>query len=337
MNVDIFGRPSGRSGGGTKGARGLRGPRGLKGTDGPKGEKGIQGPGGKDGEKGLPGSKGEKGSQGQTGKDGEKGPQGQKGKDGESGMKEFCAWMPNMVIKHLQEEDEYCCFFLTDPKKDIKRNDKNKIVEWFNRNKKQQNIVAEIPAAEDLIKIFSYGYALDFQKSRYWAPEMDLFVCTPGYGYFCITFRVDSSGTEPQALVTNYKPNDPFHQFHEIIVSTNEIRIYGWKNKQLAFTTIHHNCTAWTTLFLEYHTTTRKQGLQGSFIINNDQSTQKSFTFDHPLMCRSGIYIGARKNNTQFMDGAIHAIESYFRELGHEKLPQPLKDLIIKNQMIHNN
>ena len=157
--------------------------------------------------------------------------------------------------------------------------------------------------------------------------------CTPGYGYFCITFRVDG-GEETQTLVTNHKPSDPFQNFHESTVSTNEIHIYGYKNKQMTFTTIHHNCSAWTTLFLEYHKSSG--ALQGSFIINNDQSTQKSFNFDEPMLCKSGLSIGGRKDDTRFMDGAIHAIESYFVK-HDEKIPPALKDLIIKNQMIKNN
>ena len=245
-------------------------------------------------------------------------------------MKDFCAWLPNTILNHLQEEDEICCFLLTDPAKDIKRNGKKQIVEWVNRNKKVgQNIIAEIPAAVDLIKIYGHQYALDFQRSRYWAPRMDLFVCSTGYGYFCITFRVDSG---LGSLVTNHKPNDPFHQYHEITVSTTDIRIHGWKNKQMTFITIHHNCSAWTTLFFEYHKINGK--LQGSFIINTDQSTEKSFSFDDTSLCSSGLSIGARRDNTQFMDGAIHAIESNFLE-HDEKLPRPLRNLIIKNQMIN--
>ena len=245
-------------------------------------------------------------------------------------MKDLCAWLPNTILKHLQEEDELSCFLLTDPAIDIKRNGEKKIIEWVNRNKKGHKITAEIPAAVDLIHIFGYGYALDFQRSRYWAPSLDLFVCTKGYGYFCITFRVDGG---LGSLVTNHNPVDPFHQYHEIIVSTTEIRIHGWKNKQKTFITIQHNCTAWTTLFLEYHKI--DGGLQGSFIINNNQSTEKSFSFDDAVYCKTGLAIGARRDNTQFMDGAIHAIESDFLADNDEKLPRPLRNLIIKNQMIY--
>ena len=307
-DVDIFGRS--RWGGGKKGPRGPAGPRGSKGEHG------------------------EKGTKGQDGKSGSIGPRGLKGEHGESGTTGLCAWLPNTILNHLQKEDELMCFLLTDPTNDIIRNDKNKIIEWVNRNKKKQtNITAEIPAAEDLIHIFGHGYALDFQKSRYWAHNMDLFVCTPGSGYFCITFRVD--GGELGTLVTNHTPDVPRNSFHEITVSSTEIRIHGWKNKQMTFITILHNCKAWTTLFLEYHRI--DNSLQGSYIINNNQSTEKSFSFDDPNYCRAGLYIGARKDNTQFMDGAIHAVESYFLDLNDEKLPRPLRNLIIKNQMIKAN
>ena len=123
-----------------------------------------------------------------------RGPRGPRGVPGISGsINDFCKWLPNSVLSQLQQHEE-SCFLLTNTS-DVKLEKKDEVAEWICRNKKHANITAELPG--HLIEVPGFGYAVDFQKSRYKTVEMDLFVCTKGYGYFCITFRVDS-GEETQ-------------------------------------------------------------------------------------------------------------------------------------------
>ena len=115
-----------------------------------------------------------------------------------------------------------------------------------------------------------------------------------------------------------------FHEYHEISASTNEICIYGYKNNKPSSVTIQHNCREWTTLLLEYRNLDNV--IRGTFIINDDPTTLGEYSFQTPFLCYVGLYIGSRHDNTKFLTGAIHAIESYFRP-GKETL-------IIENQMI---
>ena len=307
---------------------------GDRGKEGSRGERGPIGPVGRIGSAGSQGQKGDRGLQGSNGPAGPQGPQGDPGPIGKPGsFNDLCIWMPNSVLKQLQEQEEQC-YSLTNIS-DIKRNEKDEIIEWKSRNKKHLSIIAENPS-KDLIELPGYGYALDFHNSRYKAKEMNIFVCVNGYGYMCITFRVNG-GEEQQTLLTNYKHTDRFHQFHEISVSSNEIRIWGSKNNKVIFIPIQHDCRTWTTLFLEYHYSPTTHLLQGSYIINNDEESQGDFAFQEPLFCRSGISIGGRSNNTQFLIGAIHAIECYFVDDSKEKIPYTLKDLIIKSQRVESD
>ena len=272
------------------------------------------------GDRGKKGTRGERGAMGPTGR---QGPRGERGPEGEAGsFDDLCSWMPNSVLKQLQEEEEMC-YSLTS-ESDVKR-EEGEIVEWKCRNKKHDSIKADI-ASKDLIEV-SGGYAIGFNRNRYKEEEMLMFQCLTGYsGYLCITFRV--SGEEEQTLMTNFQEGDRFHQFHEISATRDEIRIWGCKNKQPTFTSIKHDCRGWTTLFIEYKVSPSE--LKGTY---NIDGTQGEFTFDRPYVCRSGTFIGGRSDGTKFLTGAIHAIERYSME-SKQDLPYILKDLIIKGQKI---
>ena len=69
-------------------------------------------------------------------------------------------------------------------------------------------------------------------------------------------------------------------------------------------------------------------------MLNNDPTTREEFSFQRPWAYTSGLCIGSRSNDTKFLTGAIHAVESYFREGIAEELPPELKKLVIENQMI---
>ena len=95
--------------------------------------------------------------------------------------------------------------------------------------------------------------------------------------------------------------------------------IYGEKKMQNPhIIIIQHTCRDWTTLFIEYFNTEKQ--MYGNYIINDDENT-------------SGIFIGSRDNNTQFLTGAISGIEMYYTKYEEKELPNPLKQLMIQNQM----
>ena len=131
--------------------------------------------------------------------------------------------------------------------------------------------------------------------------------------------------------MTNYKDTDHFHQFHEISATSNEIRIWGYRNRQSTYTPIKHDCHRWTTLFLEYKVST--SALNGTYIIDGAQG---DFTFDITNVCGSVTFIGGRSDGTKFLNGAIHAIECYSVE-SKQELPYTLRDLIIESQKIDND
>ena len=74
--------------------------------------------------------------------------------------------------------------------------------------------------------------------------------------------------------------------------------------------------------------------MYGNYIINDDAKTKGTFTFDQTGKHTSGIFVGSRVNNTQFLTGAISRIEMYYTIRKEKELPNPLKQLIIQNQMV---
>ena len=72
-----------------------------------------------------------------------RGPRGFRGKDGS--IIALCNWIPKPVLKSLQENDEKCCFTITDPKKDVKTKGAD-ITEWISRSSAGMNLLAEKPS-----------------------------------------------------------------------------------------------------------------------------------------------------------------------------------------------
>ena len=76
-----------------------------------------------------------------------RGPRGFRGKDGS--IIDLCNWLPKTVLKNLQENDEKCCFFITDPKKDLKREREGAdITKWISHSNAGMSLVAEKPSRE---------------------------------------------------------------------------------------------------------------------------------------------------------------------------------------------
>ena len=56
----------------------------------------------------------------------------------------------------------------------------------------------------------------------------------------------------------------------------------------------------WTTLFIEWSSTEKQ--MYGNYIINGDEKTKGTFTFDQTGEHTSGIFVGSRVNNNPVSD-----------------------------------
>ena len=74
--------------------------------------------------------------------------------------------------------------------------------------------------------------------------------------------------------------------------------------------------------------------MYGNYIINGDEKIKGTFTFHQTGEHTSGIFVSSRVNNTQFLTGAISGIKMYYTRRKEKELPNPLKQLIIQNQMV---
>ena len=258
------------------------------------------------------GERGERGPMGPDGKRGERGPA------GESGL--LCEWIPRSVLKQIQSEE--MCFLLTS-EGDVQRKG-DEIVEWKCRNTVHNSMVAE-SASKELIEIPGGGYALRFHKSVYCQGEMRLFDSIPGYcGYLCVTFKVFGDGV--QTLFTNYKLRDVFRQFNEIAVSKSEIQILAYRDSSPVIISIVHDCTFWTTLWVDYQVL--ESGIIGTWSVGENSG---DFKLDCALMSESGLYIGGRHGGDRCFDGVIASIENNKRR-ATQKIPDALKEVIINGQ-----
>ena len=145
----------------------------------------------------------------------------------------------------------------------------------------------------------------------------------------CVTFRLQ--GDHEQTILTNYDPANPT-QFNEISATNTEIYIWRQKDAKSTHVIVRHMCRDWSTLFIEWFSTEKQ--IYGNYIINDDEKTKGTFTFDQTGVHTSGIFVGRRANNTKFLTGAISGIEMYYTRRKEKELPNHLKQLIIQNQMV---
>ena len=108
--------------------------------------------------------------------------------------------------------------------------------------------------------------------------------------------------------------------------------IYGGKNGKTKRVIIHHPAHNWTTLFIEYLGASPQT--HGSYIINNGPKLTGTFTLDSSDEMSSGFSVGSRYDNTRFLHGEIASIEIYHGKGGKKQIPQAVKDLVIKKQLI---
>ena len=277
---------------------------------------------------------GASGPRGHNGPPGPPGPRGQTGKPGS--INDLCTWMPNTILNTLREEEEQCCFLLTNPEEDIRRNEKGEIVEWKSRTKdKTKNAKAKEIPSSDIVKISDERYALDFHKNLYIADNIELSPPAESrYTYICLTFRTQSD--EEQTIVTDYDSSSPNDPFREISATSTEIHIWGASidGKDLSYVPVQHMTREWTTVFVEWFISPHKN--QGLYIIN-DNETRGVFTCQKKQgwLTPEFISIGCRSDQSRFLTGAISALEIYSNVHTEEAtLPETLRQRIIRNQLI---
>ena len=135
-----------------------------------------------------------------------------------------------------------------------------------------------------------------------------IFYNKPGcYGYVSVTFRLQSD--HGPTILTNYDPSNST-QFNEILATNTEIYIWGQKDEKSTLVIMRHMCRDWTTLFVEWFSTEKQ--MHGNYIINGDEKIRGIFTFDQTGVHTSGLFVGSRVNNNQFLTGAISGIEMYY-------------------------
>ena len=139
------------------------------------------------GVRGDRGTQGSKGDQGVAGSKDDRGSPGPKGSPGT--ITDLCTGMPHTVVKNLQENEEDGCFFIADPKKDIKREGSGDIKQWISRSQKHFNLEAE-RASKSLTDLANGRYALVFKNSCYINEDIFLFANQSGsHGFICVPFR----------------------------------------------------------------------------------------------------------------------------------------------------
>ena len=246
----------------------------------------------------------------------------------------LCSWLPNMMLENLRQKEEAGCFLIRDIQKDIKRGKDKQIVEWVSRADKKCNLKGKVPSRELIELPFQRGYALDFNKT-YYTLDTGLFMSSY-YGFVCITFRTQHE--EEQILLTNYDEDESEVFVSDISVTRTRISILGsisTLNKQEVI--IQHDCSRWTTLFIEWFFSTEGT-VSGRYMINDDKEMIGTFRFSSgESVLEAGFSIGGRGSGISHpFIGGISAIEIHTSDYTQD-MARSIKELVIKDQMLNSH
>ena len=178
-------------------------------------------------------------------------------------------------------------------------------------------------------------YALEFKGSGY-KTDIDIFKYTERtYGFTCTTFR--TSGDNTQTLISNYEYDEEEDYCDISVTSTGiDITLNSIRTKVKKVFPIQHDCSKWTTFFLEYIPLKNKAEFR--YLINNDHKLSGSFDF--PLaneVLETNYSIGCRFSEPfQYFQGDIASLDVYCVSgiKDGQSLPTSLKELVIKNQLL---
>ena len=239
---------------------------------------------------------------------------------------DYCRWFPVSTILNFQLNEEDASFFITDTKKDTQLGKSGEIIKWFSRTKNPKSLDAKLPSKK-FISI-KKGFALAFDKTHYIGDRLGLMVF-PGYGYLCITFCTTT--IRKQVLVTGYLQD--VEVFNEIVVSKSMVTLIGFDgDEKLKEVGVQHDCSKYTTLFIEWIRSEDSLNASGNIWIDNKKRDRFSFTVGY---VESGtLDIGMREDNSFPFQGNICAFEMYHKEDDEmQSIPDAVRNLIITNQM----
>ena len=237
---------------------------------------------------------------------------------------EYCNWFPNSTLTNFQQNEEDGSFFITDTKKDTKISKTGEVITWLSRSKSQKNLRSILPSKQFVS--LPKGFALSFDKTYYEGDELS-FMVDEGYGYLCITFCTKED--KRQVLLSNKLQRLPI--FNEIVVSKNMVSIIGFDaNQKQKEVYVEHDCSQYTTLFVEWHIT-EDRNVTGCFWINKKR--QKEFIFKDDDDANTSIDIGMRGDHSFPFKGNISALEIYNKEEELHSIPAAVRNLIISNQI----
>ena len=319
-------------------SRGLRGPRGPAGVQGVPGERGNQGPRCEAGRRGERGARGVDGS-----------------------IDDMCEWLPRTVLQQFRHDSEDCCFMIEKlgtgkGSHDVKTDDAGKsVLEWTSRSasapdpdtrtKIQKRLVGARDWPKPLIEFVYERGCMKMEKSMLYSIQSGIRL-TNSYVALCLTFKIRANSHihEEQYVVSNWE--DPAkHGSIELvergIAATSEgIRILGAEEKWIA-----HDCTKWTTLFVEWGVKGLKsaegQKVDGCYLFAGNRRGGGTFVSrpaDAEPDLYEHVYIGGRSDNTRHMDGWLASVEWYSCEedriQSSGRMPFKLRDLILHDQVM---
>ena len=273
---------------------------------------------------------------GRKGDRGPVGPMGQPGKQGDAGsIEDSCTWMGNTVLKNLEHYDDKGCFFIDDPKTDVKRNKEGEITTWLSKSVHGKNLMPDIPSKQLSKKLINDRYALMFDGTvRYQNEELGLLQVTSGncFGFLCMTFRTTSDDKD-QVLLSTFQMED--NPYAEISISGAEKKIViKSKIDEPVIVSIENDVKQWTTLYVEYRGYESKPTEYNYIVKCGQEKTSGSFLWDSSDMFMFGFSMGSRFNDTRFLKGEISSLEIYHVNETTKPFPECLKNLVIDNHMM---
>ena len=243
------------------------------------------------------------------------GPRGPAGKDGFDIVK----WLPKFILSQFRKSEEWCCFLINDPGKDLEKSDES-FVKWISRSDKKKNAVA-IRASKSIKMIKEGHWGLNFNNSLYLTDDVDL---SADYTFACVTFQL---GGENEQFIFNDFDGQGVEIIRGVSATRKSIIIWGVDNAS-GYISIPFNINkdAWTTVLVEW---LPDKG-QGTYIINNKENG--TFTCNKiPFLVSDQVYLGGRFDGKKPLIGSISAFEVY---ISKEKTPANIKDLVIQGQLL---
>ena len=285
---------------------------------------------------GVKGARGPIGPVGKEGPAGSKGEHGEKGDRGPSGLQELCIWLPAFILQAFRNV-ESCCYFFPKDGSGFKKSG-NDIVKLISHSSNpalldHQVDATAIAACTATVPISNGRLALQFDGNMLYTGE-GVKLAHAGHAWvcLCVTFRVRAGYDQ---WIVSSPPASGNTQFRAVTATTSTIRVWGKAHGNgLPFVHVSYPKGSWVTVFVEWNNIGDRLGS----VDINDGQTHTIFTCEEmdPSRVSTDVRIGSNRGAgriVQGMDGDLAALEIYAGD-GESKLPEYLKKLIIRDQMV---